>query len=111
MEGGAFLFWVITKLSGREVYACQFWVCKHDATWILWWGEGHPKKYAELLLWVLKQNPPHTPPNPLQLVRMSQRSRIVQCVVYDDFLSEQQSFQPLGERRRDRELMFSSCYP
>lgn len=32
MEGEAFLFSVITKLSGSEMYACQFWVCIHYAT-------------------------------------------------------------------------------
>lgn len=47
--------------------------------------------------------------NPLQLALVYQHSCIVQCVVYDDFLSEQQNFQPLGEKKRDRELMFSSC--
>lgn len=36
--------------------------------------------------------------------------QIIQCVVYDDFLSEQQNFQPLGEKGIDREVMLSSCY-
>lgn len=77
-----------------------------------WWGlgESDTRRGTQSCGSVFLNKPPHTLSNPLQLVLTSQRSRIVQCVVCDYFLSEQWSFQPLGEKRRDRKLMFSSCY-
>ena len=74
------------------------------------WGESETQRGAQICSSVFLKKPPHSLSNPLQLVLTSQRSRIVQCVVCDYFLSEQWSFQPLGEKRRDRRLMFSSCY-
>lgn len=66
-----------------------------------WGGEDTPgvHRAATMCSWT---KPLHTLRNPLQLALRSQRSRTVKCVVYDDFLSEQQSFQPLGEKERQR---------
>lgn len=62
---------------------------------------GEEQRFAALC--VLKK-PPHTLSNSLQLVLTSHKPFVL-CVVCDYFLSEQWSFQPLGEKRRGQKPM------